>query len=717
MNKIIILLLGLAIGQITFAQPTYTFVLQDSKTKEALMGATVYLPALKIGASTDSSGVVILKNIPDGKFKVVCTHVGYTKQDQEISFPLMQDTPIVILLKKESSELSEIIVSSTRTNSRIEDIPIRVEVIAGEELKEKDEMRPSNISMLLSEATGIQPQQTSAVSGNVSIRLLGLDGKYTQILKDGFPLFSGFSQGLSIMQIPPMDLKQVEVIKGSSSSLYGSDAIAGIINLITKEPKQKRELSFLLNQTSLLGSDVNGYYSQRWKNFGISILSTNSIQLARDVNKDGFSDLPLTKSFTFNPKLFYWFNDKTKLQFGINSNFDTRKGGDMQVLQNKASSLHQFFEENKSSRISTQLKFEKQFANSQQFTFKNSVGYFNRGITQNTSAFEGQQVSTYSEAAYNFKTGKHGWVAGMNVYTDKFSEDSSKSHLQRNYNFVTTGLFFQDDWKPINKLAVQAGIRADYQNQYGWFLLPRLSLMYKLTNNFYVRTGAGMGYKTPSIFSTASEEEGINTIQPIASGIIAEKSVGGNLDFNYKKRWGKEISLNLNQSFFVTQINNPIVLEGTAFVNKPDPIITKGFETALNFRWEELKIFMGYTFVDARRKYNLTQTIVPLTPKHKLVTTVVYEKEEDWTIGWEGFYTSSMYRDLDTDTKPYFIMGLVIQKHFKHFSIIANCENITDVRQTRYENIIIPPTTTPSFQQIYAPLDGRVFNIALRIKI
>jgi iron complex outermembrane receptor protein len=165
----------------------------------------------------------------------------------KFSFPMAQGLPIEILLEKESGELSNIIVTTTRTNLRIEDIGILLEVIAKDEVNEETNIKPANISKLLLESSSIQAQQTSAVNGNVSIRLLGLDGKYTQVLKDGFPLYGGFAQGLSIMQIPPLDLKQVEIIKGSSSSLYGSDAIAGIINLISKQPKKKRELTFLIN--------------------------------------------------------------------------------------------------------------------------------------------------------------------------------------------------------------------------------------------------------------------------------------------------------------------------------------------------------------------------------------------------------------------------------------------------------------------------------------
>src|SRR5690606_12116983 len=138
-------------------------------------------------------------------------------------------------------EVEEVEISSTRSARTSGDIPTRVEFMDGEELAEKGNMKPGDIRMLLNESTGIQTQQTSATSYNSSIRIKGLDGKYTQLLRDGMPLYSGFSGGLSLMQIAPLDLKQVEVIKGGASTLYGGGAIAGLVNLISKTPQDDPE--------------------------------------------------------------------------------------------------------------------------------------------------------------------------------------------------------------------------------------------------------------------------------------------------------------------------------------------------------------------------------------------------------------------------------------------------------------------------------------------
>jgi len=715
--KKLILVIGIIFSQTTFAQNIFRATIKNSETKEALTGATAVLKGTTNGSMTDKNGKVEIKNIPGGQQSIILSYIGYRTRELFFTFPLADSLQNkIIFLEPEAEKLKEVVVTSVRTNSRIENVPMRIEVIGHEEVSEETNIKPTNVSKLLLESASIQAQQTSAVNGNISIRLQGLDGKYTQMLKDGFPLYGGFAEGLSVLQIPPLDLQQVEIIKGSSS-LYGSDAVAGIINFVSKQPKEKRELTLLANQTSLLGTDLNGYFSQRWDKFGLTFLTSNNFQKQFDVNNDGFSDLPKTSTFSLAPKFYYYFNPKTTLQFGLNGTVDNRKGGDMKVLDNEANTLHQFFEENISDRISAQLKFDKQFEKNISFTFKNSISYFKRTLNQPATSFIGEQLSSFSEASFNFNILKHQFVTGADFITEKFSEDSTKSHLMRDYNYVTTGLFLQDDYRPIKKFFIEAGLRADYQNKFGLFILPRLALKYEFNKKFYVRAGSGSGYKLPSIFSTALEQEGINNVQPLLSNVKAEKSIGGNLDFNYKTQIGDESFITINQSFFTTLITNPLVLDSVIFVSKDKPIITNGFESNIRFNLDEFQIFLAYTYVDAKRKYDNIQPVVPLTPKHKLNLDIIYEEENNFSVAFEGYYVSSMFRDFDTKTKSYYTIGLIVQKHFKRFTLIANGENLLDVRQTRFENIVVPPTQNPIFRQVYAPLDGRVFNIAIRFDL
>src|SRR5690606_36123223 len=259
MKTLITLTVMLFFTAFAYAQNTYEAIVKDAKTHQPLPGATVKVQNTALATVSGSDGQITLTNIPSGKQTIEFSYVGYASKSETITFPIQDTTPLIIFLEEadEHEELEEVVISATRSTRTIYNTPTRVEVIAGEELDEKGNMKPGDIRMLLAESTGIQTQQTSAISGNSSIRIQGLDGKYTQMIRDGFPLYSGFSGGLGLLQIAPLDLQQVEVIKGSSSTLFGGGAIAGLVNLVSKKPTEERQLNFLLNGTSALGLDAS----------------------------------------------------------------------------------------------------------------------------------------------------------------------------------------------------------------------------------------------------------------------------------------------------------------------------------------------------------------------------------------------------------------------------------------------------------------------------
>ena len=373
-----LLYLFLLLGNVAMAQNSFNAIIKDETTKEPLIGATAIIKGTTIGATANIDGLLTIKNFPTGNQVVVFSFIGYESESKTVN-ATPNDTITVFLSPGE--ELEEVVVSATRSSRTIDEIPTRTEVIAAEELGEKAIMNSTNIAMILRESTGIQIQHTSANSANQSLRIQGLDGRYTQLLRDGFPLFSGFSGGLSVMQVPPLDLQQVEVIKGSASTLYGGGAIAGLVNLVTKRPnKDEPELSLMLNQTSALGTTLNAFASKRNEKLGYTFYASANRQTPYDPNNDDFSDIPKVRGLSINPKLFYYIDDKTTLWFGVNGTWEDRLGGDLKVIDNEADSIHTFSEQNLSNRYSTQLQFEKKFNDNKQFTFKNSFNYFDRNI-------------------------------------------------------------------------------------------------------------------------------------------------------------------------------------------------------------------------------------------------------------------------------------------------------------------------------------------------
>lgn len=352
MRLSICIFLLFCLKQLSFSQSTFPISVQDSQSKSALAGVTVSIPALELKSKTDEKGQVFFPDIAPGSYAVEFRYLGYRTHTRTIDFPISSEG-LVASMEAEGEEMEAVVISTTRSSRSIENIPTRVEFIAGEELEEKGNMKPGDIRMMLNESTGIQTQQVSATSANSSIRIQGLDGRYTQLLKDGFPLFGGFSGGLGLLQTPPLDLKQVEIIKGASSTLYGGGAIAGLVNLISKVPTEERSLDFLINGTSAGGLDVNGFYAQQFRKVGLTVFASRNTSAPYDPSEVGFTAIPRTERYVFNPKVFLNFTERTRLSFGLATTFEDRTGGDIQYVKGNGSTAHSYFEKNKSKRVSS----------------------------------------------------------------------------------------------------------------------------------------------------------------------------------------------------------------------------------------------------------------------------------------------------------------------------------------------------------------------------
>lgn len=729
--RVIILLLFAVIGCAPlFAQNTFKAIIKDAESKETLPSVVVFIKELNISGSTDENGGIELNGIPNGSYILVFRFTEYQERSDTFNFPIQENQPVEILLQSEESEdLDEVVISTTRSSRTIDDIPTRLEVISAEELDEKNNMKPGDVRMLLSESTGIQTQQTSATSANATIRIQGLDGRYTQLLKDGFPLYSGFSGGLGIMQIPPLDLKQVEVIKGSSSTLYGGGAIAGLINFISKTPTEKREISFLVNGTSALGLDVSGFYSQKFKRIGLTVFASRNSNQAYDPAKNGFSAIPEFQRYTFNPRLFFYLNERTTLNIGFNTSFENRLGGDMKYIKGKQDSLHTYFEKNETQRYATQLQFERKLKEESKLVFKNSVSFFDRKITIPSYQFGGKQVSSFSEFAYSSNKEKVDWVAGLNLWTDNFREPKPDSIGSRAYQLTTIGAFAQNTYTPTEWFTLETGLRVDYVSPAtndklkGMFILPKASLLFKINRHLTSRLGGGLGYKTPTMFTEQAENITFRNIVPLnISQSKAEQSFGGNFDVNYRTRIGEKVSFSINQLFFYTGLENPLVLTLRAdnlyeFSNANGYIDSKGTETNMKIGYGIAKLFVGYTYTDTKRQYNNLSSAMPLTAKHRLNLILMIEKEDNFRIGLEGYYFSPQPLSDGTFGRNYWVCGLMAEKKWEHFSIYVNFENFLDVRQTRFGSIYSGSISNPTFKEIYAPIDGRVINAGIKIKL
>src|SRR5690606_22025510 len=610
----------------------------------------------------------------------------------------------------------------------IRNVPTRVETITLEEIDEKSNMRPSNVAMILHESTGIQVQQTSATSANASIRIQGLDGRYTQLLKDGFANFGNFASGLSVLEIPPLDLKQVEIIKGPASPLFGGGAIAGVINFITKTPTDKRVYDFIINQSNIGQTNIGGFSSARGKKAGYTLLALVNKQKAYDVDDDDFTELPKSNDFTIHPKIFIYPDEKSTLIIGNSFTKGERTGGDIQVIKGNTDPFHQYFEKNKSLRNISTSEFDKNISDKTRFTAKSGLSIFDRSINIPSYTFAGIDYNSFTDISYITDAKKHALVAGANFIYNKFQEKEVSSS-NRDNNSKTGGLYGQHTWDASEKIKLESGLRVDVANYKNSlysnteiFVLPRISLLVKYNPSWTSRFGGGFGYKTPTLFTEETESIQYQDLAQL-NDVESEKSYGGTADLNFRTMIVNGLAFSLNHMFFYTLIKKPMVLETSSagvhhFVNAADPVQSAGFETNVKFIYQDhFKLFLGYTFSHTKAGYLPGNQFLPLVPKHKLNSALIYEKEGFIKLGLEGYFTGRQYLANGSRTPAYSELGFMAEKIFSKFSLYINFENFTDTRQSNYKNVVNGSHSNPVFDEIWTHTEGFIFNGGIKLKL
>jgi outer membrane receptor for ferrienterochelin and colicins len=719
--RIVNLLLCLGFSISMYAQESLKVEIVDDATNRPIRDVMISNKKALLGVS-DSTGAARLV-LPAGSYDLTFTHPGHKTYDTLVVLNGAIILPVRMVVGHE--DLEEVtIVASTRNNQGIENSPMKVEVLGAEELGEEVGLKPGNIASILGDVSGVQIQQSSATSGNSNVRIQGLDGRYTQILRDGMPIYDGFSGGFGILTVPPLDLKQVELIKGSASTLYGGGAIGGLVNLISKRPTFDQSVDALVNYTTLKEVNSNVYLSKRKGKIGYTMFAGYTGQQAVDVNNDGLSDVPDAKSYIVHPRLFIYPSDKTVIAAGYSGAFDDRTGGDMKVLQNQADVTHQYFERNASQRNTGEYIVEHYFPKNVKLELRGVASNFDKTATTNNYSLQGNQLSYYTEASVLVPFGKSDLVAGMNITGDDYNTIApDTAHLRRYSNF-TTGAFAQYSVHIKEKTTVEAGMRTDVHQKYGFFALPRLAVFHRFSEHWASRAGFGMGYKVPNPLVQQNIDYNPLYFLPVNNVVRPERSYGYNAEVNYKKEWAEDVTLFVNQAFYLTQVSQPIRFIPDAggyidLVNATRPLVSRGFDLYTKLGIHSWEVYLGYTFTDARYTFLPSgKDFVPLTPKNRGAIVLVKQWQKLWRVGVEGSYNGSQHRYDATLTPDYFFIAIMAQRNIgKHFTVVMNCENLLDYRMSRAESLYTGSISNPTYKPLWAPIDGRIVNLSLRWKL
>jgi len=665
-------------------------------------------------AVTDARGQAALQ-LPAGDFEVAIRRFGVTWQSFRASIVEGAETRVDVDLHLEAALREEVTVTATRTERRIDDTPLRVEVLQREEIEEKALMTPGDIAMLLNETSGLRVQVTSPSLGAANVRVQGLRGRYTQILADGLPLYGGQTGGIGLLQIPPLDLGQVEVIKGAASALYGASALGGVINLVSRRPEQaEREL--LVNRTSRSGSDAVLWLAQPLGNrWDATLLGGAHFQEHQDIDADGWSDLPGYRRAVVRPRFFWDDGAGRSIFFTAGATIEEREGGTIgdAVMPDGSS----FPEELDTRRFDA--GFVGRFlVGGRVASFRGSVMTQRRRHLFGESAEHERRHTMFGEAALTGATGKHAWALGAALEANLYR---NREVRRFDYIYTAPALFVQDDFTVSPRLTLSGSGRVDFHSDYGTFFNPRLSALIRLPRNVTARFSTGAGVFAPTPFTEETEAVGLTNVLELRN-LEAERAWGGSADLGWRLS-----NVEFNASIFGSIIRNPVLLRvrpedaPLEIVNAAGPTRTIGSEFLTRLRAGDFGVTLTHTFTRSS-ELNPNEGVrseVPLTPRHTVGIVGVWEREGRGRIGVEIFHTGRQPLDDNpyrAESPPYWVFGLLAEHRVGPARFFINAENLSNTRQTRYDPLVRPARGPDGRWTVdaWAPLEGRVINGGVR---
>ncbi|PSJ42320.1 TonB-dependent receptor plug domain-containing protein [Allosphingosinicella deserti] len=615
----------------------------------------------------------------------------------------------------EAEEGEEIVVQATRFGRRVQDEPIRVEVIGQEEIAEKLLMTPGNIAMLVAETGGLRVQVASPALGASNVRVRGLEGRYTQILSDGLPLYGG--QAIGLLQIPPTDLRQVEVIKGAASALYGPAALGGVINLVSRRPGEVAESEFIANATSRNGQDLTGYAATALADgWGTSIVGGYHRQSRQDLDGDGWADMPGYERVTFRPRIFWDRGDGVKAFLTAGAMTEDRKGGTLPGRTAPDGSA--FVEAQNSTRLDAGFVGQMPLEGIGTVHLRASAMNQEHRHRFGDLVEDDRHSTLFAELSLAGTAGDTSWLAGSALQVDAYR---SRTFANFDYTYTVPALFAQIEQTLGEDVTLAGSARLDVHDAFGTRLSPRLSALYR-PGNWTIRTSLGRGFFAPTPFVEEIEATGLSRLQPLDS-LRAEVADTASIDVGYAIG-GTEATASL----FGSRVENAVRLDevgadSVRLVNVEGTTRTRGIELLLRQRLRDVSVTGSYVYIDAREPdpSGTGRRAVPRTPRHSAGVVAMWEKHGTGRIGVEAYYTGRQQLDDNpyrSRSRPYVELGLLGEIALGRASLFLNLENILGVRQTKYDPILRRRRAADGRWTVdaWGPTDGFVANGGVRLR-
>ena len=662
-----------------------------SSKGESVPYASIYEKDQNIGVSTDIDGNFSIK-LSKGKVDLIVAAYGFS--NSFFSYNLHNDTSLYIVLTTLEDILDEVVVSGTMLSISKKDSPIPVEVYSAEYLKK---VPTPSIFEATQNINGVRPQINCAVCNTGDIHINGMEGPYTMVTIDGMPLVGGLSTVYGLQGIPSSLLERVEVVKGAASTLYGSEAVAGLINVITKDVNSASDFAFESSATTWNEYQLDGHIKYKLGKvkslFGASYYNyTKPI----DNNGDNFTDVTLKDRISLFNKFSFERKDNRFANILVRLMKEDRWGGEMKWDDSFRGGDSLYGESIYTNRIEVignfELPVKPRIILSGSYSFHDQDSYY--GML----SYQAKQHIGYGQVVWHQDINtRHALLTGLALRYNHYDDNTYATEINDSPIYVNTpdewflpGFFIQDNFRLNEKTKVLIGGRYDYHLKHGSIFTPRLNIKVDPTSKSEIRVGYGNGFRVVNLFT--EDHAALTGARDVVVSEDLNPEKSHNINLNYVKRINtNKMYMTLDASIFYTNFSNKITPDYETndkqiiYSNLDGYAISQGISLNARILFNfPLRINFGGTILDV---YSMNKTMDDLLIRQRQLFAEKYTGT--WSVSYQIKklkvnidYTGSLYGPMklplvendfrDEFSKPFSLQNIKISKSFKS-GIRVNC--------------------------------------------
>ncbi len=728
----IILAVLVAITNLANAQ-TATVVGKVSAQKSGVQLANVILQGTSFGSISDSLGNFVLKNVPAGNYKLKVSSIGYSKIEKSIIVKASDTLVINIELYSVDNSLNEVVVTGTQKATRRLESPVNVEVYSPNYFKKNP---TPNIYEALQNVNGVRPQLNCNVCNTGDIHINGLEGPYTMVLIDGMPIVSSLSTVYGLSGIPNSLVERIEIVKGPASSLYGSEAVGGLINIITKKPQNAPLLSADIFTTSWNEVNVDLGFKLKAGKKASALTGINyfNFQNRVDKNNDNFTDMTLQNRLSIFQK---WnFDRKDNRLFSLAGRFmyEDRWGGDIGWNKKFRGGDSIYGESIYTSRY--EILGNYQLPTKEKLMLSFSLNSHNQDSRYGTTSYIAKQNIGFTQLTWDKTIGKNDLLFGAALRYTYYDDNTpatatADSIIQKNQpqKIWLPGIFLQNEITLAKNQKLLLGVRLDNNSIHGKIFTPRIAYKYTVNDKNIIRINVGTGFRVVNLFTEDHAAlTGARTVE-IKSALKPEKSYNANINYIKKIYSNNGTFIGLDGSVFYTYFNNRIVGD---FITDPNKIIydnlkgyavSKGITLNMDIAFTNgLKVLAGGTFMENTLTQNGITSQQLLTEKFTGTWAVSYNiKKMHLAIDYTGNFYGPMKLptlgglDPRKTTSPWWSIQNIqlLYSKFKNIEIYGGVKNLLNWTPFKENNpFIIAGSRDPFDKNVQFDTGGNVLATA-----